>query len=430
MDSTQINNIIFFVILIAFSAFFSSSETAFTSANRIRLQHRAEDGEKKAKLAVNLQKNYDSLLSTILIGNNLVNIAASSIATIFFLELSPIYGATIATLVTTLLLLLFGEITPKLIGKVYSEDLATRFAPILNFIMKLLTPFVWLFNRWQSFVARLIPMSVEDRISEEELLSIVDEAGLVGSIELEEQRLVKAALKFDDREISSILTPRVDVVGFNINDSLEEIEQLYLHTPFSRLLVYDDSGDNIIGTLHAKDFFRFLRTRGNENPRYGSIHDLITKPLFVPQTVSFSDLLNSMQREHTHIGIIVDEYGQMIGIATMEDVLEELVGEIWDESDIVRSEIRQIGTDEKYLLLGTYSLEKLFDLFDIKDEEDWHSNTISGFIMEQFEYIPENNEELYYKDLKITVVNAQRQRVNEVVVERMDNSETNENEEE
>ena len=423
MDGNQINNILFFVVLIAFSAFFSSSETAFTSANRIRLKHQAEEGENKAKLAVKLQDRYDSLLSTILIGNNLVNIAASSIATIFFLNLFPTYGATIATLVTTILLLLFGEITPKLIGKVYSEELATRFAPVLNFIMKLLTPFVWLFNRWQTFVSRIIPLRPEDSISEEELFSIIEEARLGGSIEMEEQRLVKAALEFDDREIASILTPRVDVIGFSIGDSLEEIEQLYLHTPFSRLLVYDESGDNVIGTMHAKDFFRFLRTRENENKRYESIHDLITKPLFVPQTVPLSDLLNSMQTEHTHIGIIVDEYGQMIGIATMEDVLEELVGEIWDESDIVRSDIRQIGTGEKYLLLGTYSLDKLFDLFDIKDEENWHSNTISGFIMEQFEYIPANNEALYYKDLKITVVNAQRQRVNEVVVERIDDSE-------
>lgn len=430
MEIIQFDKIIFFIVLVAFSAFFSSSETAFTSANRIRLQHRAENGEQKATQAVHLQEKFDSLLSTILIGNNLVNIAASSIATIFFLELFPVYGATIATLVTTVLLLLFGEITPKLIGKVYSDDIAIRFSPILNFIMTLLTPFVWFFNHWQSFVSRIIPMSTEDNISEEELLSIVDEARLGGSIELEEHRLVKAALEFDDREIASILTPRVDVIGFNLNDSLEEIKQLYLHTPFSRLIVYDDSGDNIIGTMHAKDFFRFLYTRDNENPRYGSIHDLITKPLFVPQTVPLSNLLDSMQREHTHIGIIVDEYGQMIGIATMEDVMEELVGEIWDESDVVRSDVKQLGEHEKYLVLGTYSLEKLFDLFDMKNEEEWLSNTISGFLIELFEHIPVNNEELFYKDLKFTVVNAQRQRVNEVIVERVLDAETTEAEEE
>lgn len=426
MEDHQLNNIIFFVVLVAFSAFFSSSETAFTSASRIRLQHRAEQGEKKANLAIALQDTFDSLLSTILIGNNLVNIAASSIATLFFLKLFPIYGATIATLVTTVLLLLFGEITPKLIGKVYPEDISIRFAPILNFFMKLLTPFVWLFQLWQNFVARIIPMNTVDNISEEELLSIVDEARLDGTIEWEEHRLVKAALEFDDREISSILTPRVDVIGFNINESFEEIEQLYLHTPFSRLLVYDDSGDNVIGTMHAKDFFRFLRTRDNENRRYEKMSDLITKPLFVPQTVALSNLLESMQREHTHIGIIVDEYGQMIGIATMEDVIEELVGEIWDESDVVRSDLRQLSGEERYLVLGTYSLEKLFELFHMKSEEEWHSNTVSGFLIEQFDYIPGNNEELFYKDLKFTVVNAQRQRVNEVIVERMAGTEEDE----
>lgn len=425
MDSNQINNIIFFVVLVALSAFFSSSETAFTSASHIRLKHDAEAGDKKADLALKLQENYDSLLSTILIGNNIVNIASSAIATVFFLKLFPLYGATIATVVTTIILLLFAEITPKLLGKVYAESVATRFATPLNFLMTVFTPFVWLFQKWQLLISRIIPITDDSRISEEELLSIVDEAHSDGSIELKEHRLVRAAIEFDDRDIASILTPRVDIIGFDINDPLDEIEQLYLNTPYSRLLVYNESYDEIVGTMHGKDFFRF-RKNHHSDLRLNSFEELITKPLFVPTTVSLSNLLTSMQESHTHIGIIVDEYGRMIGIVTMEDVLEELVGEIWDESDIVRTDIKKLNGGNEYLIEGTYSLEKFFDIFDVSHPDDWHSNTVSGFIMEQFDHIPVNNEVLFYKNLKITIVNAQKQRVNEVVVEQLEEDDNTE----
>ena len=198
MDRNQINQIILFVILVALSAFFSSAETAYTSANSIRLRHAANNGDKKAALALKLQDKYDALLSTILIGNNIVNIASSAIATLFFIELFPRYGATIATVVTTILLLLFAEITPKSLGKVYAEPVATRFSTPLNILMKLLTPFVWLFEKWKVLVSQIVPIVEDDRISEEELLSIVDEAHMDGSIEFKEHRLVKAAIEFDD----------------------------------------------------------------------------------------------------------------------------------------------------------------------------------------------------------------------------------------
>lgn len=428
MDSNHLNSLIFFVVLVILSAFFSSSETAFTSVSRIRLKHAAEDGDKRADDALGLQEDFESLLSTILIGNNLVNIASSAIATLFFVELSPRYGATIATIVTTVTLLLFGEITPKLLAKVYSESVTKSFAPLLKFVMKVLSPFVWIFGQWQRFVKRVIPMSSNDRISEEELLSIVDEARMGGSIEREEHALVRAAIEFDDMEISSILTPRVDVVAFDINDSDKEIEDLFLRTPYSRLIVYDESIENIEGTLHAKDFYRYLDAQKNDYARFNSLTELLTKPLFVPPNISPSALLEAMQREHTHVGIILDEYGTMIGIATMEDVLEELVGEIWDESDVVRTDIIQLKNSESYLIQGTYSLEKFFDLFNIQNEEEWHSNTLSGFLMEQFERIPGNNEVFHYQNIKITIVNAQRRRVNEVVVERLSEDEMNQEE--
>ncbi len=424
MDSSQINSILIFAVCVALSAFFSSSETAYTSVSRIRLKQAVDDGDRQAKKALDLQGNFESLLSTILIGNNLVNIAASSIATLFFIQLFPTYGATIATIATTVILLLFGEITPKLIAKVYSEGVAKRFASPINFLRKLFMPFVWIAGQWQKFVSRIIPMRADEWISEEELLSIVDEARLGGSIEKEEHQLVKAAIEFDDMDISAILTPRVDVIGFDINDTDEDIQALYVSSPFTRMVVYDEDVDNVVGTLHVKDFFRYLDAKQNGIRKYSSIHDLLTKPLFVPPTITLSNLLSSMQEAHTHIAIVVDEFGGMIGIATMEDVLEELVGEIWDESDIVRSDIRKLRQPDTYLIQGTYSLEKLFELFDLKDEEEWLSSTVSGFIIEQFDYIPENNEVLYYKDLKITIVNAVKQRVNEVVVQKLPPEET------
>ncbi len=419
MDGSHINSIIIFIVCVGFSAFFSSSETAYTSVSRIRLKHASEDGDRQAQKALNLQQNFESLLSTILIGNNLVNIAASSIATLFFINLFPTYGATIATVATTVFLLLFGEITPKLIAKVYSEAVAKKVATPINLLMKIFTPFVWILSQWQKFIRRIIPLTSNELISEEELLSIVDEARIGGSIEIEEHKLVKAAIEFDDMDISAILTPRVDVIGFDINDTDAEIQALYVSSPFTRMVVYNEDVDNVVGTLHVKDFFRYLDAKEKNLDKYQSIHDLLTKPLLVPPTIALSDLLTSMQEAFTHIAVVVDEFGGMIGIVTMEDVLEELVGEIWDESDVVRRDIKKLKEPDTYLIQGTYSIDKLFELFNIKTDEVWMSNTVNGFIIEQFEYIPENNEILYYNDLKFTIVNALRQRVNEVVVERI-----------
>lgn len=424
MDGSHINSIIIFIVCVGFSAFFSSSETAYTSVSRIRLKHASEDGDRQAQKALNLQQNFESLLSTILIGNNLVNIAASSIATLFFINLFPTYGATIATVATTVFLLLFGEITPKLIAKVYSEAVAKKVATPINLLMKIFTPFVWILSQWQKFIRRIIPLTSNELISEEELLSIVDEARIGGSIEIEEHKLVKAAIEFDDMDISAILTPRVDVIGFDINDTDAEIQALYVSSPFTRMVVYNEDVDNVVGTLHVKDFFRYLDAKEKNLDKYQSIHDLLTKPLLVPPTIALSDLLTSMQEAFTHIAVVVDEFGGMIGIVTMEDVLEELVGEIWDESDVVRRDIKKLKEPDTYLIQGTYSIDKLFELFNIKTDEVWMSNTVNGFIIEQFEYIPENNEILYYNDLKFTIVNALRQRVNEVVVERIPLSET------
>lgn len=429
MDSSQISSIIIFFIFVLCSAYFSSSETAFTSLSRIRLKNEAKSGDRRANQALDLQEKFESLLSTVLIGNNVVNIASSAIATVFFLEIFPTYGATISTIVTTVSLLIFGEITPKLLAKLSPEKVAKFSAPILNILMFVLKPVVWLFNLWQEFVKKMVGVESSESISEEELLSFVDEARTEGSIEYEEHRLVKAAIEFDDVDVESILTPRVDVVGVDIEDSDEEIEREFEQNRFSRLIVYDGSVDDVVGVLHEKDFRRYLKAKSKNQLKVSSIINLLANVLFVPPVMSLSDLLRIMQREKNHMAIVVDEHGGMIGIATMEDALEELVGEIWDETDIVRKEVKMIDEDQEYLIKGSYSLEKMFKLFNLENVDEWLSNTVSGFIIEQVERVPQTYDSFEFHDLKFTVTEAHQRRVNEVKVERLNNDNRDNDEE-
>ncbi|MGO2852704.1 MAG: CNNM domain-containing protein, partial [Tetragenococcus koreensis] len=294
MDSSQISSIILFLICLLFSAYFSSSETAFTSLSTIRLKNEAKDGDKRAEEAMKLQEKFGPLLSTVLIGNNLVNIASSAIATVFFVNLFPRYGATISTIATTILLLLFSEVAPKLLAKLAPERVAKFSAPTLRFLMFLFKPLVWLLSQWQRFVKNLVPVEATQSISEEELLSLVDEARVEGSIETEEHRLVKAAIEFDDVDVSSILTPRVDVVGINIEDSDEKIEHVFGQNTYSRLIVYEETVDNVVGVLHEKNFHRYLRAKEENRSKVSTIESLLSEVLSVPPTIKLADLLKMM----------------------------------------------------------------------------------------------------------------------------------------
>lgn len=423
MDSSQISSIILFLICLLFSAYFSSSETAFTSLSTIRLKNEAKDGDKRAEEAMKLQEKFGPLLSTVLIGNNLVNIASSAIATVFFVNLFPRYGATISTIATTILLLLFSEVAPKLLAKLAPERVAKFSAPTLRFLMFLFKPLVWLLSQWQRFVKNLVPVEATQSISEEELLSLVDEARVEGSIETEEHRLVKAAIEFDDVDVSSILTPRVDVVGINIEDSDEKIEHVFGQNTYSRLIVYEETVDNVVGVLHEKNFHRYLRAKEENRSKVSTIESLLSEVLSVPPTIKLADLLKMMQRDKNHMAIVVDEYGGMLGIATMEDALEELVGEIWDETDVVQKDVEVIEEGKAYRIKGTYSLDKFFNLFDINNDYEWLSNTVSGFVIEQLERVPETNDSFTFDNLYVTVTNAQKRRVKEVLVEKIDSAE-------
>lgn len=407
--------IIIFIICVALSAFFSSSETAYTSINELRIENEARQGDTSARKALNLTRKYDKLLSTILIGNNIVNITASSVATLFFVALYPRYGATISTVVTTLLLLLFGEITPKLVAKIMPEDIAKRFATPLDLIMKLFTPLVWFFSKWQGFVAGFLPQQNQVTVSEAELISMVGVANREGSIDDAEHRLVKAAMKLDDTDIYPIITPRIDVFAVNVNDTDEEIEAIFEESNHTRLVVYDKEIDNIIGTLHERDYNRNLKNkiRGLESM---DIRQLVSKPHYVPTTMMLSDLLTEMQEEKFHLAVVIDEFGSFEGIVTMEDVLERLVGNIWDEHDQISREVEVIVPNEELVISGLFSLDDLLDYFQMEEDYHWDSSTVGGLVMENLNRMPELGDEVEANRLHFKVLEVENSRIHKVHV--------------
>lgn len=414
----MLGSIVIFIICIALSAFFSASETAYTSINELRIENQARQGDTSARNALNLTRKFDKLLSTILIGNNIVNITASSVATLFFVAIYPRYGATISTIVTTLLLLLFGEITPKLVAKIMSEDVAKRFATPLSFIMKLFTPLVWLFTQWQSLVARLLPQQDQVTVSEAELITMVGVANREGSIDDAEHRLVKAAMKLDDTDIYPIITPRIDVFAIDVNDTDEEIEAIFEESNHTRLVVYDNEIDNIIGTLHERDYNRNLKNkiRGLESV---DIRELVSKSHYVPTTMKLSDLLKEMQEEKFHLAVVIDEFGSFEGIVTMEDVLERLVGNIWDEHDQVSREVEVIVPNEELIISGLFSLDDLLDYFQMEEDYNWDSNTVGGLVMENLNRMPELGDEIEANRLHFKVLEVENSRIHKVHVKKV-----------
>ena len=413
MDSDSIRYIIFLGLLIAASAFFSASETAYTSLNRIRLKNMADEGNKKASLALSLADNYDTLLSTILVGNNIVNILASSLATVLFVKYFPVAGVTISTIVMTVLVLIFGEISPKSIAKERPEIFAVTVAPFLRIIMVVLTPVNFFFKSWKKLLNKMFTFEADDSISEKELLFLVDEAQNSGGIENHEHQLIRSAITFNELAVEDILTPRVDVVGTDINSSLEEMEELFLTEGYSRIVLYDNSIDKVVGVLHQKDYYAFIKNLSNPQASK-DIQSIVKEVIWTPENMKISKLLKQLQLEKAHLAIVSDEYGGTIGIVTLEDILEELVGEIWDEHDEVTEEVVQID-ESTYRIAASANLDKVLALFGI--EEEYISNTVSGFVMERMGKLPDEGESFVYHNLKITVTKVRFRRVLETFVE-------------
>ena len=412
-----LGKLIAMVICLILSAYFSATETSFSSLNKTRLKVLADDGNKKAERALKLAENYDKLIFTILIGNNIVNIAMASIGTLLFIGIYGDVGATISTVVVTVVVLFFGEITPKSIAKDMPEKFAMFSAPFIRVWIWVLTPVNFLLSQWKKLVSRFFKTDDESKISHEELLLFMEDAEQDGGIDENEGELLRNALEFRDLTAAEILTHRIEIEAVDITDSHEDIAKVFTQSGFSRLLVYRDTIDQVVGVLHQKDFY--VNGKMTERP----IAEIMTAPLFVYQHTKIRDIHETLQLKKSHIAIVVDDFGGTLGIVTMEDILEELVGEIWDEHDEVEEDFEKLGED-LYRVDCSVSLEDFCEFFDVKLESD--SVSVGGWIMEYLNHIPVKDEKITVENLEITVSEVNAHRVSFITVRQFEREDVEE----
>ncbi len=406
-------SIVFIVILTIFSGFFSATETAFSSVNRTKLKIKAQDGYKPAINALALTDKFDKLLSTILIGNNLVNITLSVLFNNIFEQVipNPAVSGIVSVAVSTVIVLTFGEITPKMIAKEYSEKIAMAFGYPIKAIMIILFPLTIIFTGLKFLLKKIFKSAPDDKITEEELLSMVEEAQEDGSLDSQESELISSAIEFDDAMVEDILVPRVNIIAVPLDMPMEKIKKLFLEHNFSRMPVYNGTIDTIIGMIHNIDFFTALE-KGEK-----SIKNYITPVTIATEHMKISTLLKSMQRQKVHMAVVVDEYGGTLGIVTLEDILEELVGEIWDEHDEIVNYFTEID-ETTYLVDGRAELDKFFEKFGIDEDEaeNFDSQTVNGWVLEKIGDIPKKNQSFSYKNLTIIVNRLTQRRILDIKV--------------
>lgn len=410
MDGSHIALLIAIGILIALSAYFSATETAFSALSRAKLKRFAAEGNPRASLALSLSEDYDSLLSTILIGNNIVNITSASLATVLFVAWFEDAGVTLSTVVMTVLVLIFGEISPKSLAKEAPERFAMFSAPVLRVFLFVLTPLNLLFLQWKKLLSRVFRVHGDRGVTEEELLTVVEEAEQDGGIDADEGELIRSALAWGDLCARDVLTPRVDLVAIANDAPADAIAAAFREHGFSRLPVYHETVDNIVGVLHEKDFHYRVQDGGEP------LSHALQSPLFVAPSMQLDALLALLQRSHAHLAVVSDEYGGTMGVVTLEDVLEALVGEIWDEHDNAVAELTPLG-GHAYSVRGATRLDKLFDRFSLGDApEDCAS--VGGWAVCQLGRIPCEGDTFTYGGLAVTVTRIDRRRVMEVRVEK------------
>ena len=378
--------IVCLVLLILFSAFFSASETAFTSLNKIRLKTMADDGNKKAAKAYKMAENYDKLLSTVLVGNNIVNITASSVATVLFIRLiNESKGPTVSTIIMTVLLLIFGEVTPKTLAKEMPEKYAMFATPFLRALTVILTPAVAFFMLWKKLLSKIFKFKKDDTITGDELLNIVDEAESGGGLDEDESDLIRSAISFYECPVGDILTPRVDVIAVSKDDSVEKIASVFNDSGFSRLPVYSDDTDDIIGFIHIRDFNKYVLTK--KQP----ISSIIKKTVYIAKQMQISELLKLMQQKKTHMAVVADENDEVI-----EDFSPQPDGTV--------------------KVLGGAQLDKMFEYFDMDEDEESESVSVGGWVLEQLGKMAEVGDTFEYKNLSVTVTDVEQRRVIEISV--------------
>jgi CBS domain containing-hemolysin-like protein len=404
-------NIILIAVLLMFSALFSSCETAFSSVNKIRLKNYSSQGNKRAKQALEIAESFDNALTAILIGNNIVNIASTSISTVLFTQLLGNGGVGIATVVMTVLVLIFGEILPKSYAKENAEKLSLFFAPFLSLLIIILKPLIMIFSGIKSLMNRINGKSEKKpSVTEDELKYIIDEIEEEGVLEEQESDLVRSALEFDEIQVSEILIPRVKIVAVEINTPVDEIKEIFLSEFYSRIPVYEKSIDNITGIITYKDFFKKIVDKKND------ISDIIQDVIHISDLKLISEALREMQVQKTHMAIVMDQYGGTKGIITMEDIIEELVGEIYDENDEVVTQFQRVG-DDVYEVDGGYSINDMLEHMNTDAKIESSANTAGGWIMDLTGHIPKENEQVESGIFRITVLSADEQTVSKIRIE-------------
>ena len=401
------------VVLVIMSGFFSSTETAYSCANRIKLRTLVSNGDKRAKKVLDLaETNYDRFISTVLIGNNIVNLSASTLATLFFADLIMDGGtsAIVSTVAITLAVLIFGEITPKFIAKTYPEKFAMAFYPLIKFFYYIFFPLNFLFGGWKWLLSKVFRFKNAEVVTEDEIMTIVEEAEEDGTLKTEETKLIRSVIEFDDLEVGDILVPRVNIVAVDVSSTMEEIRKVFDNEGYSRVPVYKDSVDTIIGTIHQKDFYNAY-LKGKKG-----IDGIMQNAFYTTEHIKISDLLRQLQKKKVHIAVVLDEYGGTLGLVTLEDILEELVGEIYDEHDEVINYFKAVD-DKTFIIDGNAPISDAFEYLGLEGEEDnFEASTVSGWVIEKLEEIPRVGKKFQHLNLDVEVLKSTVKKVLQIKV--------------
>ena len=403
------------VILIVCSAFFSATETALNSANKIRLKNMADNGSHAAQRTLNVLAKYDKALTTILIGNNIVNIACSSIATILAINLvGEKYGSLVSTIATTVIVLIFGEVMPKSIAKDFAEPMAMIASGIISFLMVIFTPFSAFFILLKKGLSKIFHRKESVSMTEEELKVMIDEIEDEGVLETQESNLVRSALEFDEITVDEIITPRVRITAVEAGENIDDVRKKFLQEEYSRMPVYERTLDNIIGIITEKEFFKQY-----EKSSDFTIRSIMQETIYLPQMQKLSEVFRTMQKQKCHMSVVLDQHGGTLGIVTMEDILEELVGEIWDESDEVKSPVTVVGNNifEVYGDVSLNSLRRFLEARDIPADIESEAHTVAGWVLGLFGSIPKSGDVISSGCFTVTVLDAAELRVNRVRIE-------------
>jgi len=412
MDDDGISQVTIIIFLLLMSAFFSASETAFNKYNRIRMKNFSYSNNKKADLVIKLDENYDNLISTILIFNNIFNISAASLAFYMFSKQFNNFSIVISTGIIILFILLFGELLPKGLAQFAPEKFTMFAAPVMFLFIFICTPVNFMISTFKKMFLKVFKSEALPSITEDELRTMIDEVENEGVINKNESDLIRSAIEFNETVVEDIYTPRIDIVGIEEHESLDVIKETFLISGYSRLPVFIGDMDNIVGVLHEKDFYQALNRKEKE------IKKLVSKIVFITPNKKISELLKELQMSKAHMAVVIDEYGGTEGIVTMEDIIEELVGEIWDEHDEVIEWFKKIGEDI-YLISCNADIDDMFELFGIQPDEEIDVTTVNGWITMLFEEIPDVGGRIVYKNLDITITKAEAKRVLEIQVEKI-----------